>query len=283
MKKFLLLTICVTMITTFASCGNTNELENTSNPVVEENVIEETPSEETVTVEEEAPAEPVEEIVSEKEEEKSSADTGLTEEYAAEKLVRATKAYQELKNNTDKVFETNVQVATVTGNVKPSDAESKDGVALSCDNEEHTQNTYLTYLSMYTKYYDEYINNNGEYFDFVEYYKTHTSSEILDYGSMKAFNDDQDGTYDSNECYLRNMIWFDSLNGELSIKNITDDISVNCKVISMPYNKTTDAAWQCDIYSDGEDTGLKMLFDKDGNLLNLNDENAKIEFVLVFE
>ena len=120
-------------------------------------------------------------------------------------------------------------------------------------------------------------------FDFVEYYKTQTSSEILDYGSMKAFNDAQDGTYDSNECYLRNMIWFDSLNGELSIKNITDDISVNCKVISMPYNKTTDVAWQCDIYSDGEDTGLKMLFDKDGNLLNLNDENAKIEFVLVFE
>lgn len=283
MKKALLLAICVTMITAFTGCGNTNEIENTSDAVVEENVIEAEPSEETVTVEEEVPAEPVEEVVPEKEEEKTFADTGLTEEYAAEKLARATKAFQELKNNQDKVLETNVQLATITGNIEPTDAESTDGVALSCNNEENTQNTYLTYLSVFTKYYDEYINNNGEYFDFEEYYKAHTSTEILDYGNMKAFNDALGGNYNSNECYLRNMIWFDSLNGDLSIKNITDNISVNCKVISMPYNKTTDVAWQCDVYSDGEDTGLKMLFDKDGNLINFNDENAKIEFVLVFE
>jgi len=95
MKKFLTFTLCIAMVSTLLTgCGNGNA------EVVESNTV----TEEVQTVEPEVEVEPTEEVKEdsdaekdtpeEKAEEKTFADTGLTEEYALEKFSRAVDAYK---------------------------------------------------------------------------------------------------------------------------------------------------------------------------------------------
>jgi len=284
MKKFLTFTLCIAMVSTLLTgCGNGNA------EVVESNTV----TEEVQTVEPEVEVEPTEEVKEdsdaekdtpeEEAEEKTFADTGLTEEYAVENLSRAIDAYKKLYENKDKVFETNVvcYMESARSNLYLAEAESKDGYTLGDETDEYGSKYILetTYESLYLQYFDNYINNNGEYYDFTDYYKECNYLDLVDYSKDERETD-------TSKVFMWNTTWIPSITikgGETSIENITDDISIQYNDIWVPEGKDGKVAWQCDIYVDGEDTGLKMVFDKDGNFLNINDEEAKIEFVNVTE
>ncbi len=73
---------------------------------------------------------------------------------------------------------------------------------------------------------------------------------------------------------------------DITVENVTDEISLEHKNVIMSDLSTAEVAYQADIYIKGVDSGLKLVFDKDKNLLNLNDENideSVIKMVIPFE
>ena len=266
-------------------CGEvkaTNDLlDNNANANIEtpSEPIEEVVTDEKNTVEDSTiPEKKTEEVAAEVEEEKPVFE-GLTEEWALEKLGLAKTAYKELTDHMDKPAESNALYDFFTNKVYSMDLQTKDGVVLNAKSDDEFHTTGGIYEGVCAYYFDNFINNDGEYFDFADYISSHTSDEINFYNAGKNL------ACNTNDNYMRNLIWCESLFGTLSVRNISNEVTVDHKSIKMPNEELIDAAYQCDIYMEDKYTGLKMLFDVDGNLLNLNDEeyNNQIEFVMPFE
>ncbi|MCR5023753.1 MAG: hypothetical protein K6A90_05400 [Lachnospiraceae bacterium] len=231
---------------------------------------------------EEATEESTEEATEESKEDETTAWTGeLTEEYAMAKLKRISDAYDQLVNengNKDAELDAMISMLPNVGYemVNPIEGLStKDGVEMS-----DQKNMDIAGFATCMYYFDNYINNNGEYFDFADYISNNnfdTFKTIAD-NHNKFFT--ENNTTDTSYIAIRNVIWTPSMyDKEMSVKNITDEITISAKPLMFLDGSLIDPKYQCDIYLDGEDTGIKMLFDENGNFLNFNDENAKIVFV----
>ena len=280
MKKKLLSIIMVTsMMVMLTACGSSEAntvTGQTQEPVSE--VVEEKSSDEEVTVEDVISENVTEEVTTEVEEEKPAFE-GLTEEWALEKLGLAKTAYKELTDHMDKPAESNALYAFYTNHIYHMDLKTKDGINLLDESDESTRKIGRIYNGVCTYYFDNFINNGGEYFDFADFI---TSHNYEDFDKMATLADSVTNT---DECCMLSIIICESLSGTLSVRNISNEVTVEYKTIRMPNNEMEEAIYQCDIFMEDKDTGLKMLFDKDGNLLNFNSENYQNypEFVMPFE
>lgn len=266
------------MLTACGSSESNTVTGQTQEPVSE--VVEEKSSDEEVTVEDVISENVTEEVTTEVEEERPVFE-GLTEEWALEKLGLAKTAYKELTDHMDKPAESNALYCFFTNQAYSMDLKTKDEIIISTDTKDKVITSCNIYEGVCTYYFDNFVNNNGEYFDFADYISSHTLDEICMFAPNKEISE----ATNTNDSYLRNMIWCESLFGTLSVRNISNEVTVECKTIRMPNNEMEEAIYQCDIFMEDKDTGLKMLFDKDGNLLNINDENYQNhpEFVMPFE
>ena len=151
------------------------------------------------------------------------------------------------------------------------DLATSDGIKLNDD----ALKVYDIYCETILNYYNNFINNNSEYYDFGEYITSHSYDEFVKITFPESFNNNDYGLYGMR---LMNSI----TNNSVGITNVTDQITVSSKEVTMPDGTKASAVYQCNITQDGNDTGIIMLFDENGNLLNFNDENMSIEFVPTF-
>lgn len=283
MKKKISLILALITASVLIGCGEvkaTNDLlDNNANANIEtpSEPIEEVVADEKTPVEDSTiPEKKTEEVAAEVEEEKPVFE-GLTEEWALEKLGLAKTAYKELTDHMDKPAESNALYAFYTNHAYYMDLETKDGISLSDSN--NLREIGRIYNGVCTYYFDNFINNGGEYFDFADFISSHNYE---DFDKMATL---ADSVTDTDECYMLSIVACESLFGTLSVKNISNEISVKLSSIRMPNNEMKEAAYQCEIVMDNKDTGIFMLFDTDGNLLNFNAENYQgyPEYVMPFE
>lgn len=299
MKKFICIFIIFSLVTVITACGQ----GSTPAPVAEQSsmdaevtsVTEEASSEAVATKE---PTEELEATVASPDEgesvsEEATEDTAndeaiwtgeLTEEYAMAKLKRISDAYDQLVNENG--YKDAEKASTIC--IYPinkiedipiiDDLSTKDGASLS-------DPLYMNPVgkSMIYYYYDNYVNNNGDYFDFADYIKSNNYEEIIKpFNTIRKIGEsDENYIYDSNYTAFNNVVWIPALcNGEMSIENISDKITINSKpILNSLTGELIDPAYQFNVLLDRKDTGIVALFDKDGNFINFNDENAKIDLV----
>lgn len=277
-KKVIIVTVVLAFILT--ACGSSTGVE-TPEPVEDSTVAEQSVENETAEVVEELVTEPS--IANEEEnrdkaevEEEKPVFEGLTEEWALEKLGLAKTAYKELTDHMDKPAESNALYCFFTNQVYSMDLKTKDGIILVTDSKDNVHISGGIYEGVCTYYFDNFINNGGEYFDFADFISSHTLEEIDIYDISKNL------ACDTDDNYMRGLILCESLYGNLSVKNIVND-NFEKTEIKMPNNEIMQVAYQCDIFMEDKDTGLKMWFDENGNLLNIGGTNVQIEIVIPFE
>ncbi len=294
-KKVLCLLSITLLLGILSACGSAT---NTTAEVTNNTTTVETATEEEASAEEiaEPTPEPTQEPEDSIEPEEASEETEdakepfteLTEEYAVEKVQRAQDAWLDLlERNGAKPYESYIACAVFTYQT-PDESEIKDIKTLDgkgityYDFEDPGVNSLAFNIDMFSNYFDNYINRDGEYYDFEEYVSSHNRGDIgkmllgcaNDLGGLEAVSE--------NDVCCLNCTYLPSFNGEMTLQNITNEITVEHNKVYTFDQKWKDVAWQCDIYTDGKDTGIKAVFDADGNFLNFNDENSKIEKVIPF-
>lgn len=258
--------------------------EVATDPIIEEDVSTEI-SAETEAVE-------TEEATEEKTDDETVWSGELTDEWAIEKMKKVSEAYSTLENNFNKETEAHAQLALAVG---LDDMLPVDGLKTADDNSlnkmaESGINGKVTLAAIYfqtiCKYYYDFINNDGEYFDFADYISSHDMNDLVIYYNAMSDDTQKEGreVLDTNYGTMYNMQWIPSLcNGEMTIENVTNEPTVAAKHVILIDGSKADVASQCDIYLDGKDTGIKAVFDKDGNFLNFNDDEANIEKEIPFK
>lgn len=287
MKRIIAVILCLTIVgSALVGCGK--ETEEASAPV--ETVEEPTAEPEMEEISEPVEEEPVEEAAPEEEEvveEPSFAETGLTEEYALDKLDKAYTLYKSLTvDNTDESFELECLSALATAYTLGIDVTTKDGINLLTTLDSFDSQTWFKALSVMvsvpcTDFYN-YINNNEDHFDYKNYIESNTYNDLV---KLIEMTDEEEYQADSYTM-MSLLIWMDTListEGEISVRNITDNITVDYPEVRIPDGTVSTVAWQCDIYKGEEDTGLKLEFDAEGNLLNLCTDDPKVEKIINFD
>ncbi len=289
-KKVICLLSTISLLFMLTACGGAT---NTTAEAVENTTTVDAPTEETKEVVETPTPEPTSEPaeVSTSDELKDTEDVydGVDEEWAANKLQKVKESFDTLMNdNGTKEPESRAFFCLYLSDYQDlppiEGLKTSDGLSFGKDTTDLPSVVYC-YFDVLANYFYNSINKDEEYFDFGEYISSHSSEDMSKF--MTKAEDDIDpneGAFNSNNISMYNMLWIPALgDGKMTLQNITDDISVAHTKILLPDLSYADVVYQCDIYMDDKDTGLKAVFDKDGNLLNLNDENAQIELVVPFE
>ena len=285
-KMFLLITVLALTVSLSACGGAANTVQEAPAPTAEASENEEPKAEEPVADEKTEVKEVVEEPVGTNEEPEGFS---LSVEYATEKLQKLTDAYNDLFESKGEVEELTTRLL-YDGSVEvitESDVQTKDGyslqnVAVDYDRDVYTINgiAFGTLLD----YYYNYVNNDTGYVSFNDYIADHNKDELADVYLKIMEQVENDGSFDTNDYFMFNVKWIPAIMSndaeKVTVENVTDAPTVEHKSVIVSNLSTVDVAYQADIFIDGKDSGLKLVFDKDGNLLNINDESAQIEVVV---
>lgn len=203
----------------------------------------------------------------------------LTEEFAIEKINKSYDALLEILKAQNNLEYNIVNALETWGIGEFTDVSTKDGYQLKHEDSTIT----LVCLGMYSRYFYDYVNNDTGYYSFIDYISSHNLEELTICDKEVI----DDGAYDTNVYAMNNCLWLTTIfsQPELTVSNITDNITVNHKTITIPGKEKVEAKFQCDIMFGGEESGFKVLFDENGNMLNINDENVQedaFEFVNTF-
>lgn len=249
-RKIVAAMLILALATSLTACGKTEasvEVEEASN--IEE-VNEEIPEQETESETTEVISGNTQEAEIQEETAAEEADI-FTAEEGLEKVSRLLDAYGKLIASSKEV-EWNIldrcERLKAVGNIEPK---TKDGFELNPTDESPYGGTISSYVGV--NYFYNYVNNNGSYYDFTEYIESHTVDEIL-YENVSSKESIEVADFKDNECTL----------GPVS------DIEVS---------------YELTLSLDGENSGIVVLFDKDGNMLNFNTENAydKFDYIFTFD
>ena len=270
MKRLLVATITTAMITTsIMGCGK-SEPEAVTPP--------DTTEASTVMSSEEVKEETaVENVVSEQEENKEETtepkEFVLTEECAVEKLNSMYDALGDLlATNDNRIYA--FQYCLEEGYYSIPDIVTKDGIVLD-ENVSSVDDILDIYYGTIGMYYYNYVNNNSGYYDLIDYVSSHNIDEL------RVIDENRNTNYEvMTNAYLLTAIF--SNDNKLTVDNITDSITVDAKYVNLEGLNSVDVVYQCDIIINDENSGIKAVFDKDGNLLNLNDENVVIDYIPTF-
>ena len=290
-KKILAILMIATMVGILAGCGQT-KIDATITTGDEQ--VQEAESE---VVEEEKDSDSVGyEIPKKKAEESAPVDEGLTVEVATEKLQKLCDAYNALYDSKDEAAELatrlsyNPDVEPITnGDYHTKDDYSLQNISVDYDRDYYTMKGILL-GALWDYYYDRANNDSNK--DYPSFISDSNKDDLADLLLKKI--DDQEksdgaGT-DTSAYFMNNIVWIPSImsneSEDVTVENVTDSITVENKSIISNDLSNVDIAYQADIYIKGVDSGLKLVFDKDKNLININDEAADesvIKYVEPFE
>lgn len=289
-KKVICLLFTVSLLAILTACGDaaSSTAEVTDNTTAVEAPTEVVNTEETLK--EETPK--VEEVVEEPEENKEEPEEfTLTVEYATDKLQKMADAYNALYDSKDEAEELAVRLLYYrdTEPITDGDFQTKDGYSLQNISVDYDRDYYTMkgiILGALWDYYYDHVNNDSTK-DYPSYISESNKDDLADILLRIIDDSEKNGGIDTNDFYMYNVTYIPAIishdGNTVTIENVTEDVTVEHKDIVMSDLSTATVASQADIYIDGKDSGLKLVFDKDGNLLNLNDENATIEVVIPFE
>ena len=255
-KRMIVILLTVTMTLLMTACGS---IDNSNVDVSEEYVVSEVP-ETTILNTEEIVAE-----VTEIETETSTEEPFIfTIEYGMSKIDRLFEAHEVLLSQ-DKTLEDHVQYDTECLDTSCFDVvveTTADGLSYQIGGA-----IYTTAID----YYNHYVNENGEYYDFEEWLSKQENSQVL---KDKYFS--RDDSSDTNNVLLLEAI------GVIAYMKSCESIE------PVELIETTDylisgipSAYAIPLNCDG-DTGLTSVFDAEGNLLNICTEDNWNNYVTSF-
>ena len=111
-------------------------------------------------------------------EETSQEEFVFTNEYAAKKLEKMKEAYDALIAS-DGMTEYSMIWAMETGEATPVSGLTTSDCSISMDNRDQLEDIWAIIESTMSYYYNSYVNNDGEYFDFADYISNHSFEEII--------------------------------------------------------------------------------------------------------
>ena len=301
-NKLLFANVILTLTISMTACGQTNnEIEDTASIesiAVAESSIENVSEAESSTMIEDLNEKmtieavegssvteteiqsDIETIVDETEENESDVDDkNFTEEEALEKVHKLMDAYHALLASNDEtawnILDRCERLEPV-GHIIPT---TKDGFELN-NGGNFEYGSWLSF-SVGVNYFYNYVNNNSGYYDFTEYIESHTLDEIL-----YSFESKESWGYRNEETASTDYFLFGEAIGVIPYIDQFENIEVaefiegeNCT--HAPVSEI-EVGYELVLSLDGENSGLRVVFDKEGNMLNINTENAYDKFDYIF-
>lgn len=285
-KKFAVLFVMSLIFSAFTGCGNKVE---TAQPVSEAALIEtsavetETDMENTFVQTEESQTAEMAETQTETEAETDTepeflSDGTFDEKDAMYRIDRLLMAYKDLilsNKETEYNLLDRVEKLDFMGTIIPK---TKDGIELNitveeADDPERKMGPGVTSWCVVTNYFYNYVNNNGEYYDFADYIESHTYDEIqhetLSDEDVEKFNFRTTNESIMSEAVGVALYLYEAKS--IEIGEIYDKENLTMGVTSM---NDTEVAYEATILVDGEFTGLTALYDEHGKMLNIaSDDN----------
>ena len=290
-KRILAIFMVATTILSLIGCGNqSKEVADATASNAEQQTEEavEEPSPTVAPEEKEEPADIEEEVV-----EESSFE--FTEEYALNKISRFLEAYKEFFKpdhfNDEipwQIKSLDVYDAGVFCNASTSDGFSLYDVSLMDSYEKDPtllNSTHIINNNIFAEYFNNYVNNNGEYYDLVEYISNHTKEELE---NLPYYVDVEADKWNNNNYYLMGTYWLNDIyymkpeslsTNKILYKEDIDQLNCTKQIIKSGKADLIDIEYLVSIVVNDQETGLYAAFDKDGNLINIIDdvEEVKIE------
>lgn len=294
MKKKIIAIMLGGLMLGMTACGSASqEAVETVSEAAEQEAAEETVAEETTEEDEEADTAASEEAVSEEEteedaeavEEAEADEADFTLDEAFDKLIQYLNVHIAIFENNDfPAMNTCASAADCLNgftNFDYSNMVTKDGFQGKVDDD--TDDTFLLNVSIGCEFYYNFVNN-GEYMSVVDYTNDHTYDEIVN----KYFKTVEDGTYDGT-FYCADIIMFDAIYLAQFMEENKDYISSDALITEAPFIKDevsgVKVAYELPLHIavDGDEdneANLSVLFDKDGNMLNIVGESEEYEISL---
>ena len=282
-RKIVAAMLILALATSLTACRKTEasvEVEEASN--IEE-VNEEIPEQETESETTEVISGSTQEAEIQEETAAEEADI-FTAEEGLEKVYLLLDAYSELIASSKEV-EWNIldrcERLKAVGNIEPK---TKDGFELNPTKEAPYLGTASNYVGI--NYFYNYVNNNGSYYDFTEYIESHNVDEILyeNVASKEAIEKEANGDLTSNYSLFGEAIGcipFIRQFESIEVADFKEGDECTLGPVS-----DIEVGYELTLSLDGENSGIIVLFDKDGNMLNLyTDDNTydKFDYIFTFD
>ncbi|MBP3477332.1 MAG: hypothetical protein J6K48_13620 [Lachnospiraceae bacterium] len=287
MKKKLIAIMLGGLMMGMTACGNSSqEAVETMSETVETEATEEAVAEETEEITEETEeadtAASEEEVLDEVTEENTEEDTEVEEadftlDEAYEKLIQYLNARPVILDQYYNMEDMNAFYCAAEwswgySNMDYTNIVTKDGFQGKSDDEE----TVVLNVSAACEFYYNFVNNDGESMSTVDYINNHTYDEIVN----KYFKAVENGTYDGNT-YLSDVIMADAIYLAKFMEENKDSISSDDLITEAPFSKDevsgVKVAYELPIRVGENEAKLSVLFDKDGNMLNIVGESEEYE------
>lgn len=294
MKKKIIAIMLGGLMLGITACGSTSqEAVETVSEAAEQEAAEETVAEETTEEAEEADTAASEEAVSEEEteedaeaaEEAEADETDFTLDEAFDKLIQYLNVRNAIYENKDytalNVCISAANLCSGYDDFDYSNMVTKDGFQGKVGDD--TAITFLLNSSTGCEFYYNFVNN-GEYMSIVDYTNDHTYDEIVN----KYFKTVEDGTFDGT-FYCADVIMLDAAYLAQFMEENKDYISSDAFIVEAPFIKDevsgVKVAYELPLHIavDGDEdneANLSVLFDKDGNMLNVVGESEEYEISL---
>lgn len=303
MKKKIIAIMLGGLIMGMTACGSTSkEATETMSEAVEtkttEDTVTEEPTEKTEEADvttsegnEEAVETPTEEnketVETSTEENKETVKTEFTIEQAQEKLLQYLNArpalFDEFNHEDMSCYYSAAEYVGGAADVDFSKLITKDGYQLKYDpnDQESLDKAYIIEACTACEWYYNWVNN-GEYMSTSEYIMNHTYDEIVN----KYRKDVENGGSITGTFYYADVIMLDAISLAKYMDVNKDNISTGeiAAKGDAPLIKDTvsgvEVAYQLPIFVGPNEDELYLLFDKDGNMLNLVGESEEYEMSL---
>lgn len=235
-----------------------------------ENVIPD--KEETAEVEEVAENEEVVEVE----------DFEFTEEYALEKIKRVIDSYEAILKSHDNF---SINMCRFVKELDPNlfeDLTTSDGF-LICNPDSYGEENIAVMNTAVFLYFDNYINNDGDYYSIAKYIQEHTKDEILS-NDIGIYHKDE--KFNTDDIFMLGMRIIPSILYMHPEKLSTSEILNRDEIEASDFTKEvrasrddsiTDIEYLVNITINDTDTGLYAAFDKDGRFLNIIWNECKID------
>lgn len=295
MKKKFIVTILVgtLVISALSSCGNSSQetvetVTQSEETTVETDVEAVETDTETTETEAENTLETVTDNESAQEEDLSDTDEQevfeeFTEEDAMHKLALLFNARNELYLLEDPAIY-NLLIGTERGNLGNRgfnmNVSTSDGISIDASDDydkETLVNINDIRQAVIRNYYYNYVNVEQKYYDLYDYIESHTSDEIL-HGEHEYswFCDAEDMSNTTMGCVPIALQYLFQNIDNITVGEMVSGDDCTIEVVG------EDVEYEVPILINGEYIGAKLLFDTDGNLLNISliDDEWLLEYCI---
>lgn len=162
---------------------------------------------------------------------------------------------------------------------------TKDGIELNVTTEEADERKVgpgAAAWCVVRNYFYNYVNNNGEYYDFADYIENHTYDEILHEvnsdSDLERFYHGNTNEFIMAETLGVTLYLYEAKS--IEIGEIYDKENFTMGITSM---NDTEVAYEATILVDGEFTGLTALYDENGKMLNITSNDDFNSWTFTFE